>query len=380
MGRRQVIVHFFGQHSNLYQCLNGKHEFADHWVGFWPALREELANHDMDLVVDDGSIQQRPDNILWCIDLPGKRAELLKLLRRIVTKTRVFQQVESPLSHPARLNPANIDWAHALISYDKKFLDEANIRLPRPTLFRSLSVSLRRPRSWDNSWSDRRPITMVNTNQAYGLLRRGVPGSQIAYWYASGFDIRCKDVIEMLSSERYGLRRRLALAVSSSSPKGIPFDSGLDIFGANWTGEPISWVHRFWRPRSFPNSKGRLAQDKLELLTNYRFTVAFENYQGDRNYISEKMIDPILAGSVPIYLGDACIASVIPSNVFIDARDFKSIPSLVAFLYRMSESQWATYFKAGMTFLATEQALRFCAYEHAKSTALFLSALSPSHD
>lgn len=47
------------------------------------------------------------------------------------------------------------------------------------------------------------------------------------------------------------------------------------------------------------NDKGNL-EDKLELLTRYRFNVVFEN---SLNFVSEKVLDAIICGTVPIYFG-----------------------------------------------------------------------------
>src|SRR5204863_10198514 len=41
---------------------------------------------------------------------------------------------------------------------------------------------------------------------------------------------------------------------------------------------------------------------KLETIASYRFTLAFENAL-EEDYVTEKLYDPLVAGSVPVYLG-----------------------------------------------------------------------------
>ena len=51
------------------------------------------------------------------------------------------------------------------------------------------------------------------------------------------------------------------------------------------------------------NNVGGPIEDKIKFLSSYKFSIAMENSEGD-GYISEKIIDSILAGTIPIYYGD----------------------------------------------------------------------------
>lgn len=57
-------------------------------------------------------------------------------------------------------------------------------------------------------------------------------------------------------------------------------------------------------------------------LENYRYSLAIENYKGE-NYFSEKIIDPLLAWSMPIYWGCMNLDEYLPedSYVWIDIED-----------------------------------------------------------
>ncbi len=59
---------------------------------------------------------------------------------------------------------------------------------------------------------------------------------------------------------------------------------------------------------------------KLEMLSAYKFTIAFENsrYPG---YVTEKIVDPMAVGSLPIYWGDRHIGLDFNSRSFVDANE-----------------------------------------------------------
>jgi hypothetical protein len=77
---------------------------------------------------------------------------------------------------------------------------------------------------------------------------------------------------------------------------------------------------RLLRNRRLSDDRGR--QTKLETIAGYKFTLAFENaVAGD--YVTEKLYDPLLAGSVPVYLGAPNVGRLVPApDCYIDVTDF----------------------------------------------------------
>lgn len=57
---------------------------------------------------------------------------------------------------------------------------------------------------------------------------------------------------------------------------------------------------KFMRNVRIKPDRGRVS--KLETLARYKFTLAFENAIG-QDYVTEKFYDPLICGSVPLYLG-----------------------------------------------------------------------------
>jgi len=91
----------------------------------------------------------------------------------------------------------------------------------------------------------------------------------------------------------------------------------------------------------------------MEVLSEYKFSVVFENMEADVGYISEKILDSFFAGVVPIYLGDAGITERIAPESFVDARRFRSDRGLLKFVQGCSEAQWWSMRDAGRKFLAS---------------------------
>jgi len=95
------------------------------------------------------------------------------------------------------------------------------------------------------------------------------------------------------------------------------------------------------------------------LIAYYRFGISVENYQGTKGYISEKLLDVIRAGSVPIYLGEESINEIVPPGAFVDARKFKSHGKLLHYLVNCPVGEWQEMRAEGQAFLSSKRAASF---------------------
>ncbi len=81
----------------------------------------------------------------------------------------------------------------------------------------------------------------------------------------------------------------------------------------------------------------RLASDqgtesKRAAAARYKFTIAFENSIG-RDYVTEKVFDALIAGSVPLYFGAPNVEEFLPGNrCIINAADFAGPRELADYL------------------------------------------------
>jgi hypothetical protein len=119
----------------------------------------------------------------------------------------------------------------------------------------------------------------------------------------------------------------------------------------------------------------KLGLGKRKRLGEYKFVIASENFRGSKGYISEKIFDAILGGSVPVYFGEKKIADFIPKNSFIDASEFHSLEHLVKKLERMSEEEWQQIRSAGKAFLNSNEFLEFTNKKFALKMCYHVKAL-----
>ena len=73
-------------------------------------------------------------------------------------------------------------------------------------------------------------------------------------------------------------------------------------------------------------------ETKLAVISRYRFTLAFENSIA-RDYVSEKFFDPLIVGSVPVYLGAPNVDDYAPGeHCLIRVTDFSGPAALARHL------------------------------------------------
>lgn len=100
---------------------------------------------------------------------------------------------------------------------------------------------------------------------------------------------------------------------------------------------PVDSFGAFLRNRRIKPDRGRAS--KNELLDRYKFTLAFENAIG-RDYVTEKFFDPLIRGSVPVYLGAPNVEDFAPGeHCFINVRDFPNPRALAAYLQYLANNE-----------------------------------------
>lgn len=80
----------------------------------------------------------------------------------------------------------------------------------------------------------------------------------------------------------------------------------------------------------YNNNVGKI-ENKIEFLKSYKFSIAMENTEGD-GYISEKIMDSFLSGTIPIYYGDYIIDEYINPKAFILIRGKKDMMQKINYI------------------------------------------------
>ena len=117
-------------------------------------------------------------------------------------------------------------------------------------------------------------------------------------------------------------------------------DTGFDLYGYGWEKEGLK------------HYKGCIT-GKYEVLSRYKFCVAFENMSHINGYFTEKLFDCFFANCVPIYWGSDNIAEYIPENTFIDMRRFSSVEEMYRFISAISPEEYKEYIKNIQQYLAS---------------------------
>ncbi|WP_278543607.1 glycosyltransferase family 10 domain-containing protein [Parabacteroides johnsonii] len=72
------------------------------------------------------------------------------------------------------------------------------------------------------------------------------------------------------------------------------------------------------------NNIGEYVRDKMNFISNYKFTIAFEN-SSVVGYTTEKIIEPMISKSIPIYWGNPLVENDFMSGSFINVNNFRSL-------------------------------------------------------
>ena len=81
----------------------------------------------------------------------------------------------------------------------------------------------------------------------------------------------------------------------------------------------------------YENNIGGIVKDKIEFLYAYKFSIAMENSRTD-GYISEKIIQSFIAGTIPIYYGDYLIDEYINPKSYILIKGEKDINDKIEYI------------------------------------------------
>ena len=76
------------------------------------------------------------------------------------------------------------------------------------------------------------------------------------------------------------------------------------------------------------NTLGHRVTDKYAFLADYKFAIAFEN-ESHPGYTTEKVADPMLVDTIPIYWGDPLVGRDFDTRSFLSAHDSGSLADLV---------------------------------------------------
>lgn len=207
-----------------------------------------------------------------------------------------------------------------------------------------------KPKNWEER--DFAALVMGNKFYSYGdIFPRKIRFKNIIKW-AYGKYIH-KDSLDKYLQENELQNKRLEF-VEFFGSKNL-----LKLYGNGWAdldNLPKAWEDRLSDIVKKLNPKP--VDDKFEAISNCKFNLCIENlrYKG---YITEKIIHSFVVGTIPVYLGAPDIEKYIPKNCFIDARGFKSMEELFAYMNDLSPQKAQEYISNGQEFLYSSEGQKY---------------------
>ena len=312
------------------------------YVRAFSLLRQHALENGFQLDTWDMHPLSKADCI-WMMDLPPRR----KIYQNSRIEAQggipfVLQTLESPLLGPQNFIEYNRKHFDVVVSFETNFADSENyFSYHLPNTLTIISDSL--------LYSERKCAVMLNSNRVEGYLAmrqlgaEGLPG--IGRFF-NGWKLPVSKLVSTTQNELYTWRRMLGKTADKLG------GDILEIYGYGWAGQQISWFPGYHNPiYHCANKRKIITSEKQQLFSNYRFGIATENYFGELGYISEKIFDALMAGTVPVYLGEKNITKYVPSECFVNASQFGSHQDLLCYLRDCPEYEWMQMRDAGQNYL-----------------------------
>ena len=255
-----------------------------------------------------------------------------------------------------KLEDINIDKTNYLILFESELIIPNNWKKENHKYFKKVFV-------WNDKWVDgKKYIKYYWPNKVNDKIN---------------FDLNKKNKLcAMIAGHKL---KSHPLELYSERVKAIRFfekehPDEFDLFGMGWDKYVFKgilskfnrFVHFFkFLKVNYPSYRGKI-DSKINTLQNYKFSICYENAKDIPGYITEKIFDSLFAGCIPVYWGAPNITDFVPSNVFIDKRNFKTYDELYKYMKNMPNSEYTTYLENIKKFLNSDKMYLFSAENFSK--------------
>lgn len=103
------------------------------------------------------------------------------------------------------------------------------------------------------------------------------------------------------------------------------------------------------------NNLGYRVSDKQEFIKNYKFTIAFEN-SSSAGYTTEKLMEPMVVNSLPIYYGNPLVDQDFNAKSFIWMKDGQEVDRVIEEIISLDRSEDHYLDKMSKNWFTPEQA------------------------
>ncbi|CAN5613171.1 glycosyltransferase family 10 [soil metagenome] len=324
MKKASLVIEEFYQANKIFD-LNDPSRNRDNSMYFAARLRDELKTRGYDLQTNDIHSPHESDLAIY-VEMP-KRADLF----------------------PKPKNKAK----SSIILYESDLIRPDNWDTAKHEMFERVFT-------WNDDLVSRQPTRYIKSNFAYKIPSgpTAVPFAKRKLCTLIAGNKSVKHPLELYTARRDFIRW---------AEKNIPGE--FEYYGVGWEHSYLNggFVHKVLRRlkllpylpvRPSPSYRGKVGE-KNPVLSQYRFSICFENGRDIPGYVTEKILDSLFAGCVPVYWGAPNIAAHIPANCFIDFRDFLTetdpFSALAAHMKSMTETRWNQFQMDIAAFLSGEK-------------------------
>lgn len=316
--------------------LESEHNWDNALYPFY-LLKKLLAGKGIELNTFDYYNQQDTNYALLFQDFTRITPKIIK--KHPLVKKFLFVY-ESPIKIPANQNKDNAQYFEKIFTWDTSVINNPSIDSGQTKKYFQLS------------YTRKFPETLTADPKIKNKLLTGFFGYKL----------------QTHPLELYSERIEAIRYFEQHHPKDF------DLYGYGWEEHyfqdslfhlnRISFLKKFFKP-NFPSYKG-FVKNKADVYKYSKFAICYENAVYP-NYITEKILDCFLGGTVPIYIGAPNITNFIPKETFIDKRDFKTYDELYNFIKNMPQEKYNGYLNVIKNFVESEKSYPFKAECFAKT-------------
>ena len=315
---------------------SGSHSPNGHWVDCFAEVYREGKSSNITFGTEDVLPKENADVLIYMAQ-PDSPKDVFLQKQRCPNQKAVLLLMETALGARYSLSPRNHTPYDAVFTYVTPLVDDKRYFLYPPRAYYRQRITNGLP------FTQRRIACLVGTNRVGSdgsfPLRTGV------FAMKKGWRFSLKDWIDYVFCPGELIRYRAEVGRACATYG----HDGFDIFGEGWD----------LLPETRAVCLGIPSESTLTYIGKYRYYFAFENHSSKYGLISERIWDALWGDAVPVYRGHTGINEFVPSNCYIDARQFKSPREMLDWLYRTPESTWKMYHAAGRDFIRSRSVEKY---------------------
>jgi hypothetical protein len=333
------------------RCFDSAHEFTGCGHAINVRLAQEAKKRSIDIITADIYLAM-PKQVNRVVCLTDMITPFTDRLLSKGVQPAICLSLESPLNAKT--------FYHRIVHYAGRFHHSFQFRgtqerlFDTDTIFHPIVFPIEsRMQLPQQPWDKRNYLILVNSNKR-SVYRNFNNFREIIYSILSqarSWHLRTIDP---------WMRIREIYADRIKAIRHFSGHSDFSLYGMGWN-RPIQGFSYDYHKAALKVYKGSIPSDvqsKRKVMNGFKFALCFENcvFPG---YVTEKIFDCFLAGSIPVYFGAPDITDFIPRETFVDFRRFTNYLELDRFLRAMSVREGQTYIEAARDFLGTSEFNKF---------------------